>query len=110
MKEQQIFDQLKEKFVGYDIRRSHEISKDNHNYLFIDFAIFHSEKLFVILEYKETYEKYNDILERIESYFQVPAFIVVIEDGELFFYKSLNEEALNFIEFQESLQELTIGK
>ena len=110
MKEQQIFDQLKEKFVGYDIRRSHEISEDNHNYLFIDFAIFHSEKLFVILEYKETYEKDNDILERIESYFQVPAFIVVIEDGELFFYKSLDEEALNFIEFQESLQELTIEK
>ena len=27
-----------------------------------------------------------------------------------FFYKSLNEEPLNFIEFQESLQELTIEK
>ena len=60
MKEQQIFDKLKEIFVGYDIRRSHKISKDNHNHLFIDFAIFHSEKLFVIFEYKETYEKDNE--------------------------------------------------
>ena len=48
MKEQQIFDKLKEVFVGYDIRRSHEISKDNFNYIFVDFAILHSEILFVI--------------------------------------------------------------
>ena len=110
MNERQLFEKLQEKFVGYEVRSDYKIITGNQISLCVDFAIFWSDKPFLMLEFKKTNRTDNDILERIESFFQVPAYMVVIEDEELFFYKSSYEDKMNFIEFQEFLQEFTMEK
>lgn len=111
MVKQQILEILQKKFAGYEVEADYKFNDNSEQAFIVDFAIFQSNQLLVVLEVKKHENKVDfKRLENITSYSQVPVYRVTVEEGEIFFQSSLAGGLLNFIEFQESLQENVIEK
>ncbi|MGV3354421.1 DUF262 domain-containing protein [Streptococcus orisratti] len=111
MPKQQILEKLQEKFAGYQIEIDYRLNGNSSQTIVVDFAIFQSKQLLVVLEVKK-HDAEVDFkrLDSITPYCQVPVYLVTFKEGEVSFQRSLVGGTLDFIEFQESLQENVIEK